>query len=277
MTKKYFSLRLRYTDMSIFLQYIRHDCFLMRTPVCTCVFDFWTDPDGHCAFLDSVDVSKPFYVIVSHHHKDHFTRKIFRWAERFPNIHYIISKDTARSVSYLLKQESAYRGEYRVSPSLVTVMKPGDIYEDPNIRITAFGSTDIGNSYMVQACGQRFFHAGDLNAWIWKDESTNAEVSAALRAYDKILDDIRTATDRFDLVMFPVDARIGRDYWEGAARFVRRFKVANFVPMHFCLGTDLEENLRFVDAAIRFPLYANPEYGHYCALTEPYSTLKVDC
>lgn len=37
----------------------------------------------------------------------------------------------------------------------------------------------------------------------------------------------------FDLVMFPIDGRIGNGYTRGARQFVKQFSVRHFVPMHF--------------------------------------------
>lgn len=42
--------------------------------------------------------------------------------------------------------------------------------------------------------------------------------------------------DRFDIVMFPVDSRIGNGYTRGARQFIERFGVGLFVPMHFAAG-----------------------------------------
>lgn len=39
--------------------------------------------------------------------------------------------------------------------------------------------------------------------------------------------------DSFDIVMFPVDGRIGNGYTRGARQFVDQFHVGLFVPMHF--------------------------------------------
>ena len=50
------------------------------------------------------------------------------------------------------------------------------------------------------------------------------------------LKDIRKLTDRFDVVFFPVDARIGNGYTLGARQFIARFQVGLFVPMHFVLS-----------------------------------------
>ena len=40
-------------------------------------------------------------------------------------------------------------------------------------------------------------------------------------------------TDSFDVVMFPIDGRIGNGYTLGGRQFIERFKVGLFVPMHF--------------------------------------------
>ena len=47
------------------------------------------------------------------------------------------------------------------------------------------------------------------------------------------LKDIRKVADGFDLVMFPIDGRIGNGYTLGGRQFIERFKVGMFVPMHF--------------------------------------------
>lgn len=255
------------------LTYIYHDCFMLQSASCTVVFDYFADPAGSGRFLDAVDPEKPLYVLVSHHHKDHFTPAIFTWAHRFPRIHYILSKDTARAVNYILKPGSTYRGPYVVDRSWVTVLRPGQVYTDGTITVNAYGSTDIGNSYLLAVDGRTVLHAGDLNAWVWKDESTPAEVAAAVRDFEAIVDTI--APGRIDLALFPVDARLGRDYWEGAYRFTRLKDVGLFVPMHFCLGADPAENARFATAAVSFSRYANPERGRYAAMTLPYERLTL--
>lgn len=109
----------------------------------------------------------------------------------------------------------------------------GDFYEDHNLRIKAFGSTDSGISFLIEAEGKRLFHAGDLNNWHWKDESTPEEAAEAEQNYLKELDDLAKATDKLDATMFPVDPRIGTDFMRGAQQFVDHIKTNIFVPMHF--------------------------------------------
>ena len=47
------------------------------------------------------------------------------------------------------------------------------------IRIEAFGSTDVGISFLIDLQGVRLFHAGDLNNWHWSEESTPQEIRKA--------------------------------------------------------------------------------------------------
>lgn len=47
------------------------------------------------------------------------------------------------------------------------------------------------------------------------------------------LKDIRKICGSFDIVMFPVDGRIGNGYTKGARQFIDRFDIGLFIPMHF--------------------------------------------
>lgn len=283
------------------LKYIYHDCFYVETPEADLVFDYWREPISPASeelpsFLEGRRNDKPLYVFVSHHHKDHFVKSVFGWQRRFPNIHYILSHDTARFVRHMLNPDSLWKGE-RVATERVTVMRPGDEWSDGHVSARAFGSTDIGCSYAVEIAGLRLFHAGDLNAWIWLDESTDDEVSKALGDFKAVLRDVQAYCARatgfteprpasesgieisesrsglvacrpshgrreaaFDVAMFPVDDRMGREYWTGAKLFLETIPVRRFIPMHFAVLEETEnagaESLRRAQAAFRFDLYA---------------------
>lgn len=261
--------------MDVNITYIWHDCFIITLPNCVVITDFWKEEAGswmQCDFPDflhDIDSDTPLNIFVSHHHKDHFNRKIFLWAEKFRNIRYIISKDTAKSVNYLLREGGTYSGSYHINPDNVTVLSPGETFSDDNISTTAFRSTDIGNSYLIECSGIKIFHAGDLNAWLWKDESTSSEIAAALNEFNSILADIRKATPSLDIAFFPVDSRIGTDWWEGAYIFVHTIKVNYFIPMHFCIAGTPEELGERIAQGTDFNLFKNPDYGKYIALTKP--------
>lgn len=249
---------------------------MVRTDSANFVFDYWMDSNGdpltEPCFLDSLEPEKPLLVFVSHGHKDHFNKDVFAWAARFPQLTYVVSRDVMKRVRHIVSPSSVYSGP-KVAAGRVMAMRAGDVLELCGTTVAAFPSTDIGNSYMVECDGIRIFHAGDLNAWIWKDESTEAEVRKALGDYRACLRDVGQwlagrPSPEIDYCFFPVDSRIGRDYFTGAAEFVRRFNVEHFFPMHFALGDAAERKIRSEDA-IKFPLYANQSHGEYIALVSP--------
>ena len=257
------------------LTYIHHDCFLLRTPELGIVFDYWFDPacrEGDLpAFLKDFPAEMPLYVLVSHFHKDHFNPAVFGWILIHPEIRYIISRDVARHARYMLSPDSRYAG-HKVDPSKVTVLTKGEIYSDSLLNVHAFGSTDVGNSYAATIKSQdlKVFHAGDLNCWAWRDESTAEEVRSAENAFRSELRSIANSFPEFDVVMFPVDSRIGTDYAEGARIFADKINVKRFFPMHFTLADD-DMLARRKQDALDFSSYASAR-GEYIGLADPYDS-----
>lgn len=257
--------------------YIHHDCFAIRTPEAALVFDFWKDPFQHGPLpnvMTTIPEDMPLYVFVSHFHKDHYNPEIFEWSRYFPNIRYVVSSDVGKRMRHIMSRTSTYKG-VKVDPEKVIVMTDDDTYADNLIIVKSFPSTDTGNSYVVETSGRRIFHAGDLNSWIWKDESTDTEVEAALKSYTAILDKIAECYDSFDLCFFPVDSRIGRDYFIGAKLLLERFKVGAFFPMHFELADDRPSLAQRHRDAAAFDLYASSNCRHYI-LSAPYSVYAIE-
>ena len=215
------------------LTYIFHSSFVLDTENCLIVFDFWLDPEH--LMPEILNTSKPVYVFSSHFHEDHFTKEIFTWRETYPKVNftYILSKD-------ILKHRRAKKDDADVW------MAKGAVWEDNNIMVYAMGRNDSGVSWIIETEGKNIFHAGDLNNWYAKflaDENAPGTIlSNELmlvnpekdeKRYLGELKDIAKVTDSFDLVMFPIDARIGNGYTRGGRQFIERFKVGMFVPMHF--------------------------------------------
>lgn len=258
----------------ITLTYIYHSCFLLTADgICSVLFDYWKEtadqpdlrydlqPDP--GFLSTVNSSLPFYVVVSHHHKDHFNPSIFRWQKRFPNIRYILSRDTAKFARHYLQH---------LKPGSVIVTGHNETYAEGSFAIKGYPSTDIGNAYVVSLniAGKDLeitaMHAGDLNAWLWLDESTPGEIKDMASRFSRYTDMIAADYPHLDLVMFPVDSRQGRQYWAGASELVHKIKVDRFFPMHFCLGDSPSELEQRRKDACNFREYANKNHGEYIAL-----------
>lgn len=264
------------------LSYIHHDCFFLKTREIAVVFDFWFDPlqksgERLPRFLKDLPKTTPLYVLVSHFHKDHFNRKIFNWADSFSNIKFVVSKDVSMRIKYLLKPDSTYKGKKLDSDKLIVLSK-FDSYADENLNIDCFGSTDIGNSYALTLynSGLRVFHAGDLNCWSWRDESTPREIEEAENLYLQELKPIVEKYPEFDVVMFPVDSRIGTGYNEGAKIFLNSIKVKRFFPMHFSLGDNEQELVERRIDALKTEDYSSFS-GEFIGLTNPYDLYADSC
>jgi len=229
------------------LTYIFHSGFVLETEQSILVFDYWLDP---CGVLECVLQSdKPLYVFSSHFHEDHFTRAIFEWKKKKRNIIYILSKD-------ILKHRRANKEEADAW------LAKGASWSDDRISVIALGSTDSGVSWIVETERKRIFHAGDLNNWYARflpetvpgqtihSEEFDEDIDpiAHEKQYLGELKDIRKLADGFDLVMFPIDGRIGNGYTLGGRQFIDRFKVGLFVPMHF-VASGFESSWRFKEYA----------------------------
>ena len=218
------------------LRYIFHSGFLLETERYILIFDYWMDPANVMKPYIDPSGSKHIYVFASHFHEDHFTKEIFEWKNNnpFTDYTYILSKD-------ILKRRRAKK-EYAD-----VWMAKGAVWEDENIKVTATGSYDSGVSWIVETDGKTIFHAGDLCNWYARflaDGVPEGEIYseefgeyinpvAEEKRFLGELKDIHKITGTFDLVMFPVDGRIGNGYTLGGRQFIERFKVGMFVPMHF--------------------------------------------
>lgn len=204
------------------LVYLFHSGFALLAPDITLVFDFYEDTQGvDKGVLHDELLSRPgaFYVFSTHFHADHFNPGILEWQAVRPDIRYIFSSDI--------------RKHRKPEIPVAAWLHKDETYADEQIRVRAFGSTDIGISLSVELDGKRIFHAGDLNNWHWMDECEEKEWRSYERAFLSELQHLRLHAPAFDLVMFPVDSRLGSAYMRGPQQFVEQIRTGLFVPMHF--------------------------------------------
>lgn len=214
--------------MSTTVTYLDHSGFAVTTPGAILVFDYYRDPSNSLYHILNNHRELPVVFLVSHHHPDHFNNEIFDLAQDHERL-FVLSDD----IFARLVPDKGIQ---------VAWLKNGDPAIDlpGGMTVRAFGSTDAGVSYAVTtADGKVIFHAGDLNDWHWQDESTQHEVVKAHNAFNTILNRIASEISEIWIAMFPVDTRLGTDFYRGAALFTERIKVDNFFPMHFWKHPDM--------------------------------------
>ena len=159
---------------------------------------------------ETLSAFRKLYVFVSHRHDDHFSESIYS----------LCGETAVYIVGFDLPEP--YRG---------VRMNPGETQGFGPVTVKAFGSTDEGVSFLVTCAGVKIFHAGDLNLWHWRDESTITEIEAAEEAFYACVAPIPKG--EIDVAFFPVDPRQGSMYDAGAGYFVMDVKPRILFPMHF--------------------------------------------
>ena len=214
------------------------------------VFDYWRGEEGELTEdmqLTPEDIRGFAHVVVfiSHEHPDHLDPVVFSWRE-FTDVSYVVSSDMPVGV----------RGKR---------MAPGDTYSPAEgVQITAFDSTDLGVSFLVDFRGVRFFHAGDLNFWHWREESTMKEIEEADAEFRKAVSPL--SRESVDVAFFPVDPRQGSMYEAGANYFILSVKPRVLIPMHYFHRADVALDYARTASCRSTEVVAMPLYGESLTL-----------
>ncbi|MDL2330936.1 MBL fold metallo-hydrolase [Odoribacter sp. OttesenSCG-928-A06] len=237
------------------ITYIYHSGFAIETERAVIIIDYYKEPT--CSTGISVSdllkgTKKPVYVLSSHAHPDHFNPAIMQWRRVNPTICYILSKDIFHA-GFVAEGEAFF-------------LDCSESFRDNNLSVKAFGSTDAGISFLLEVGDKTIFHAGDLNNWHWNEESTKEEVEEAENNFLKEVDELAKEVCDIDVVFFPVDPRLGKDYMRGAEQFTDRIKVHFFLPMHYGDA---------YDKALSFKFYAENRKVCFIELPEPGATVNL--
>jgi len=199
------------------ITYYHHSGFSAALDDTLLIFDYWTGEHGELPFPKRITPEllskyKEIVVFISHEHPDHMDPAVFEWRKDFP-VTYIVSHDMPVGT----------RGKR---------MAPGDsLIVSENVSVRAFESTDLGVSFLVDLKGIKIFHAGDLNFWHWREESTLKEIEEAEQDFNQAVEPLKG--EAIDVAFFPVDPRQGRLFDAGANTFILSVKPRLMIPMHF--------------------------------------------
>lgn len=212
--------------MDYAIQYHHHSGVSVAVNGQLFVFDYWRGehqdltPEATLT-ADKLREYEKVFVFVSHSHPDHYDPIIDEWRAA-GNVTYIVSADMPVGT----------RGK-RMSPGDAAVLTE-------RVSVRAYDSTDLGVSFVVETDGLTIFHAGDLNFWHWREESTPHEIEEAERAFYAALEPIKK--ERIDLAFFPVDPRQGEMYDAGVNTMMLSLKPRLLIPIHFWGRGDLIED-----------------------------------
>ena len=209
------------------------------------VFDYWLGEGEELAEQyritpETLAKFSQVYVFISHDHPDHMDPVVFTWKD-LPGVQYIVSSDMPVGT----------RGRR---------MAPGDVIRfSDDVEVTAFDSTDLGVSFLVDFKGFAVFHAGDLNFWHWRDESTMKEIEEADAEFRKAIAPI--CEHPVDLAFFPLDPRQGSMFEAGANFFILSVKPRILIPMHYFHRAEVAMEYARTASCRSTEVIALPGYG----------------
>lgn len=208
--------------------FIHHSCFLVELDDKVLIFDYFDgDKVEGMRFtgkLPSYEPDTKIYMFASHSHKDHYDMDILRLTDKYPNIHYVFSKDIRISPHFLSKHgiDPAVRGR-------VTFVSPDNTYHVDDLDIMTLRSTDAGVAFYVASNGVSLFHAGDLNDWEWDGagDLINGRVRRAFRH------EIKKLTEKpINVAFFPMDPKLMEYQFKGFDYFLQNTSAEFVFPMH---------------------------------------------
>ena len=203
------------------IYYLDNSGFAVILKSALLVFDYYLTSPENGSFEDGViprgalNDFERVYFFVSHKHSDHFNKNIYS-LDTNPNTRFIVAMGTPKNER----------------PEIRTAMKEYDVFDDGYISVYAGGSTDLGVSFVIDAEGKRFFHAGDLNCWHWIGDWDEIQEKNARGYFTKALARLKPHAQNIDIAFFPVDPRMKGAYDDGAREFLKKYAPKYFIPMH---------------------------------------------
>ena len=191
------------------IKHMIHSGFIVTEHNTTLIFD-------PISFIDTNDLEENVYVFSSHSHSDHFNTEIMKDLFAKENIHFIFSKDIEPFVKNI-KIKNLYILDH---------------YENiviNDVTVSAYGSTDIGNSYLVKTNDKSFFHSGDLNWWHWKGLSPK-ELKMEEPGFKKEVALLKGQP--IDYAFIPVDPRLEEYGYLAVNYFMDLLHPRYVIPMH---------------------------------------------
>ena len=204
--------------------YIDHSCFLLETENVSFLFDYYKGD------IPQIDSHKPFFVFVSHKHGDHFNAEIFDLIKKYPDVQYILSKEIPVKWHVLKYKEQGISLDEHIHILGKNIVYEISISDGYGLTIETLKSTDTGVAYLIYDKEHTYYHAGDLNLWIWEGETkqyNNYMTSAYYRELEKLRD------KKIDVAFVPLDPRQEKDAYSGIESFLEYTDSQYVFPMHF--------------------------------------------
>lgn len=194
---------------------IYHSGFMVELENHILLFDYYQKE------LPILSSEKELFVFVSHRHSDHYNPEVFKMTEGFKKRHFIFAseiKDKHADICFMHHDETQKINDVTVSTLL---------------------STDSGVAFIVEVEGKRIYHAGDLNLWLWDDDT---EKEAKMMKCSFMAEMKKIKGMHFDLAFIPLDSRQNDHDAIQAIEIFNDFSDTSVIfPMHYSNDAEIME------------------------------------
>lgn len=215
------------------ITYLMHSGFMVRDGENLFLFDDYDDPTKIADRTVDEENFKRLYILTSHAHFDHFGTHIADYAEKVSR--YIFGNDIRRT-----KRVKMFPREK------IIFLKRYTDWQDDKIKVTAFDSTDVGVSFLVETAQSKIFHAGDFNWWHWENDPDDKNIFAE-KLFRRQLEKLNGL--EVDAAFFPVDGRLGDYQEQGVIEFIKTVKTSALIAMHRAGYPRWQPSQNFLDVA----------------------------
>lgn len=223
------------------ITYIGHSGFFVEMEQICFLFDYYRGK------IPEIRAEKELFVFVSHRHEDHYNSKVFELIKKNPKVRFVLSSDIrTKQIVEAYREKGIDLASHIVSVKKYTTQQM-ELPGGRSLTIETLKSTDEGVAFLLTMDGEKIYHAGDLNLWLWEGESKqyNNNMKAV---YFKELEKLRGA--EIDVAFVPLDPRQEGNAYDGMLSFLEYTESKHIFPMHFWGKYEI----------IREFLNQNPEY-----------------
>jgi L-ascorbate metabolism protein UlaG (beta-lactamase superfamily) len=210
--------------------FVHHSSFIVELKEHILLFDYFKGE------LPEFSRDKKLCVFSSHRHYDHFDKFIFKLADEYENIQYILSKDI----------EAIAGGE---NPPDIIYMDAHEEISLGDLKVKTLYSTDEGVAFYIVCEGKIIYHAGDLNWWHWEGEPAEWNI-AMERDYIREIQYLKGAY--IDVAFLPLDNNQGESAFLGIDYFMRNTDTQLAFPMHLNGTPEIIQLLKQKETAMEY-------------------------
>ncbi|MBI4404765.1 MAG: MBL fold metallo-hydrolase [Deltaproteobacteria bacterium] len=216
--------------------HLSHSAEAMKIDGCFFVFDYFLPPRSPAkrlsqGFIDPHEIkNERVFVLVSHHHPDHFHASVFEWKNVISDIQFVVSSDVQQV------------------PAFVTKIKPAESLTTTNFVVKTYPSADEGVAFSIFLGKRHIYFSGDHAFWNWSGNPDSLY-------FDRILSRMDISKP-VDIAFHVCDARLAGLGYGGIKQFAKKVRPKVLVPIHcngdYSINKKVEKELKDMGFEGRF-------------------------